>query len=568
MIFFFTNIWFVLRMNETLRCEFCLKIFSCRKTLVKHLKTAMFCLLRRQNNNIITLCKCGERFDDQVKLSTHQVTCILFKNSQIDSLRLIEKEMQTLKDMLSEMTCKQPGDDAISCFCSTEKEEEPADETGVNKECDPASSVCTDAESSDANQLRRPPRSPRSLTRERYEVVDENRVVLKDSVLILNSINIECRSNDGKINATQLCQAGGKKYNDWYRLKTTEEFLNELSASAGIPAAELLTYENHGSSDRATWVHPQVAINIAQWVSAKFDVQVSKWVYELAVTGQVVMGSEKSTEELDNTWRTRIEAVESRLQAKAIKVKQVKERLLIAENEIEQLRDQQELLRQQAFKECEKAYIDYCNKASQPMFENSMNTPAVYLAVFKEQSDLGDYRLRFKYGKTERPLMQRMKEHSRDFEDFLPIKSWLVQNSKEAETMVSNMLNKFGLRSTQSSSDGQKNHLEIFDTTEEMPLWNIIHEIDLALSNRQLVSNSNVLQVQLDSVNKEAVAAKEHLTEKIELIGNLHKKELASAQKELEANKEMFAMLKENYNDLKDSCKQIERQSSAPKTQN
>jgi D-ribose pyranose/furanose isomerase RbsD len=108
----------------------------------------------------------------------------------------------------------------------------------------------------------------------------------------------------------------------------------------------------------------------------------------------------------------------------------------------------------------------------------------------------------------------------------------------------SNVLSKFGLRSTQSSSDGQKNHLEIFDTTEEMPLWNIIHEIDMALSNKQLVSNSSVLQVQLDSANKEAAIVKEHLTEKIEMITNLHKKEQ-------EASKEVFAMLKENYNDLK-----------------
>jgi hypothetical protein len=31
---------------------------------------------------------------------------------------------------------------------------------------------------------------------------------------------------------------------------------------------------------QGTWVHPQVAINLAQWLSAKFAVQVSQWVYD------------------------------------------------------------------------------------------------------------------------------------------------------------------------------------------------------------------------------------------------------------------------------------------------
>jgi hypothetical protein len=31
---------------------------------------------------------------------------------------------------------------------------------------------------------------------------------------------------------------------------------------------------------QGTWVHPQVAIHLAQWLSPKFAVQVTKWVYE------------------------------------------------------------------------------------------------------------------------------------------------------------------------------------------------------------------------------------------------------------------------------------------------
>ena len=29
-----------------------------------------------------------------------------------------------------------------------------------------------------------------------------------------------------------------------------------------------------------TWGHPMIAINIAQWISSKFYVEISKWIFE------------------------------------------------------------------------------------------------------------------------------------------------------------------------------------------------------------------------------------------------------------------------------------------------
>ena len=46
--------------------------------------------------------------------------------------------------------------------------------------------------------------------------------------LVLSGIVIEYRKSDNFINATQLCKAGGKKFNDWYRLSTTKELIKEL----------------------------------------------------------------------------------------------------------------------------------------------------------------------------------------------------------------------------------------------------------------------------------------------------------------------------------------------------
>jgi len=97
----------------------------------------------------------------------------------------------------------------------------------------------------------------------------------------IGSINVYQRANDGYINATALCRAAGKQFSDYHKLKNTGEFLKELSSAQGIPLAELIQILMGGVPQaQGTWVHPQVAINLAQWASPKFAVLVSQWVFE------------------------------------------------------------------------------------------------------------------------------------------------------------------------------------------------------------------------------------------------------------------------------------------------
>lgn len=92
---------------------------------------------------------------------------------------------------------------------------------------------------------------------------------------------IEQRSEDGYINATAMCKAAGKLMADYNRLSTTKAFLEELSADMGIPISQLIQVLRPGGDGlQGTWVHPQVSIHLAQWLSAKFAVQVSKWVHD------------------------------------------------------------------------------------------------------------------------------------------------------------------------------------------------------------------------------------------------------------------------------------------------
>jgi hypothetical protein len=146
-------------------------------------------------------------------------------------------------------------------------------------------------------------------------------LVKSNSMLTLNNIVITSREKDNYINATELCKAGGKKFNDWYRLDNTKELINELQnetvPDTGIPVSELhsLIEINKGGNNKnnqATWIHPDLAIQLAQWINPKFALQVSKWIRELFTNGFVSILTDKEKE---------LQAKEKELKANKDKIK-------------------------------------------------------------------------------------------------------------------------------------------------------------------------------------------------------------------------------------------------------
>jgi hypothetical protein len=89
------------------------------------------------------------------------------------------------------------------------------------------------------------------------------------------------RHKDGFINATAMCRAAGRAWADYNRLGATKAFLEALAADMGIPISKLIQQVAGGTPQlQGTWVHPQIAIHLAQWCSPAFAVQVSRWVFE------------------------------------------------------------------------------------------------------------------------------------------------------------------------------------------------------------------------------------------------------------------------------------------------
>jgi hypothetical protein len=65
-----------------------------------------------------------------------------------------------------------------------------------------------------------------------------------------------------------------------------------------MPTVELVKQIQGGNGSRHTWGHPQVAVNIAQWISPKFDVLVSRHIFDLYTTGNVELKNFKLNREI------------------------------------------------------------------------------------------------------------------------------------------------------------------------------------------------------------------------------------------------------------------------------
>jgi len=114
----------------------------------------------------------------------------------------------------------------------------------------------------------------------------------KDSAIVrsISGIEVSQRTEDGYINATQLLKAheiatGEKKYlKDWLRTDRAKAYLDEVSRSGEISTLDLT--KTKSGKGGGTWIHPDLAVPFATWLSVSFELQVSRWVQEWMRTGQ------------------------------------------------------------------------------------------------------------------------------------------------------------------------------------------------------------------------------------------------------------------------------------------
>jgi hypothetical protein len=125
-----------------------------------------------------------------------------------------------------------------------------------------------------------------------------------------NNVEIPQRISDRYMNATKMCKANGKLWGHYWENQSTQEFVSELSAVIGIPITGptgLIQVRQGGTpQDQGTWVHPEVAIDLAKWCSVKFRIQVNRWILELLTTGKVEL-EPKPTQPVIRPWGERLQ---------------------------------------------------------------------------------------------------------------------------------------------------------------------------------------------------------------------------------------------------------------------
>ena len=91
------------------------------------------------------------------------------------------------------------------------------------------------------------------------------------------------------VNATEMAKPFGKLVGDWLRLKATTEFTETFSADMHIPISALIQVVKGGNSEQGTWLHEDVALEFARWLSPSFAIWCNKRIKELLQYGMTAM---------------------------------------------------------------------------------------------------------------------------------------------------------------------------------------------------------------------------------------------------------------------------------------
>jgi len=244
---------------------------------------------------------------------------------------------------------------------------------------------------------------------EDFETVKCSEIV-KAGKLNLNGFVIIRRASDGYINATQLCKAGGKQFNDWYRNERSIAFLNAFSTSAGIPVDLLINIISTGPNEsRGTWVPDEVAIKIAEWICPAFEVQVSKWIKQLLITGHVELNKtqfEVKVKQIEDLAERRVQKFERkvlRIQALAeLKVQKSEEsankRIQEAEARMKRESEERETKLKIENERLEREKMEILNKEFENKYEAKTSTNITKSSVYIACSLVGYRNLIFKFG--------------------------------------------------------------------------------------------------------------------------------------------------------------------------
>jgi len=241
------------------------------------------------------------------------------------------------------------------------------------------------------------------------------RRVVPTNTLVLNGLVIEVDPDTFMVNATMMCRAAGKRWNDYRENNKSNDYIFALKSKTGLPVLDLIK-SNRGGDHSGTMVHRLIAYDLASWLSGDVKLQFFMWNDELLLTGRVELGNEMNVQQLEDVWRRRMQEGQDRASVDLSAEQDRCQEIILQRNELElQLATIQEA--HQRSDEENKALVAIKEREDlEAAIQFQVNTTAPTIVTYKE----GDNVLylaridetKFKYGHTKN-LKQRLEAHGR-----------------------------------------------------------------------------------------------------------------------------------------------------------
>jgi len=112
--------------------------------------------------------------------------------------------------------------------------------------------------------------NPNGLTK--YETADINGVCFEMDVFDLIS------KESIMFNATDIAKPFDKRPNDWLSGKECKSYIKALESATGNSRSELVVTKNKSGSHNGTWLHNDLILPYARWLSPEFAVKLDQYL--------------------------------------------------------------------------------------------------------------------------------------------------------------------------------------------------------------------------------------------------------------------------------------------------
>lgn len=109
---------------------------------------------------------------------------------------------------------------------------------------------------------------------------------MKPAIYNYQGSNITFQRGDSvMVNATEMAKLFGKRPVDWLKYQQAKDFISALSEVRKVTSADLVKVRKGGDGIQGTWLHEDVALEFARWLSPAFAIWCNDRIKELLQTG-------------------------------------------------------------------------------------------------------------------------------------------------------------------------------------------------------------------------------------------------------------------------------------------